>query len=111
MILFTKESKTKILAGEKTQTRRLWYSRRCVPGALHYAQTSRDSKSRFALLRIIKVWSWDGWAISHEDVLAEGFKNANEFRAAYYVLNHRKLNDNRRKHFAVEFELVEEITT
>jgi len=108
VILFTKKNAIKIIERSKWQTRRFSLSRRWKPGSEHWAQLNLKPDSRFARLLIKKVWTWDGTTISNEDVKAEGYLVKWEFLNEYYNLNKGCL-DTKRTHFAVEFEVVEEI--
>ena len=83
MILFSDFSKHKILAGEKTQTRRLWLSQRAKAGSVHWAQTTLKPDSRFARLYICRIWQWNGTSINDEDAIAEGFKSPDTFSSPH----------------------------
>ena len=106
MLLFTSESAKKIRQGIKTQTRRLHLRPRAVPGSVHWAQRTLHPDSRFARLKILRVWEWDGKTISDEDVKAEGFNTAAEFWEAFNALNRFHVRDPERKHFAYEFRVI-----
>ena len=110
MLLFTKENADKIVAGLKYQTRRYWLTQRMSPGKIYYCQTSLKPNTRFARIRCLDIWQWDGKTISNEDAIAEGYKNADEFIAKYNELNQKKIDDdftNDRTHYAIKFELLE----
>ena len=106
MFLFTAESAKKIRQGVKTQTRRLHLKPRAIPGSVHWAQRTLRPDSRFARLKILRVWEWDGETISHEDVKAEGFDTAAEFWKAFNRLNRLHATDPERKHIAYEFRVI-----
>ncbi len=106
MLLFTSESAKKIRQGIKTQTRRLHLRRRAVPGSVHWAQRTLHPDSRFARLKILRVWEWDGKTISDEDVKAEGFNTAAEFWEAFNSLNRFHSKEPDRKHIAYEFRVI-----
>ena len=106
MFLFTSENAKKIRQGIKTQTRRLHLRPRAVPGAVHWAQRTLHPDSRFARLKILRVWEWDGETISDEDVKAEGFNTAAEFWETFNRLNRFHVKEPNRKHFAYEFRVI-----
>ena len=106
MFLFTTDSMNKIRQGVKTQTRRLHLRPRAIVGSIHYAQRTLHPDSRFAKLKILRVWEWDGETISDEDVKAEGFNTAAEFWQAFNQLNRLHKQDPERKHIAYEFRVV-----
>lgn len=106
MLLFTAESAKKIRQGIKTQTRRLHLRPRAVSGSVHWAQRTLHPDSRFAKLKILHVWEWDGETISDEDVKAEGFNTADEFWEAFNSLNKYHVRDPERKHIAYEFRVI-----
>ena len=111
-MLFKQKGKEDILSGRKTQTRRYRRSGAAVPGKLHWAQTRLfDKSTRFARLRILRVWEWDGQNISPEDVEAEGYDSKSEFLNAYRAINHHKMGAIGYKHWAIEFEVCDENTS
>lgn len=107
MILFKKEFIEPIMAGEKTQTRRLWLNCRAKPGSFHWAQTTLKPDSRFARLFIIRSEEWDGVSISDDDAKAEGFDTAEEFWKKFNELNTNRKDDPRRRYYVVEFKAIE----
>ena len=106
MFLFTTESAKKIRQGIKTQTRRLHRHSRALPSSEHWAQRTLKPESRFARLKILRVWEWDGETISDEEVKAEGFGTAAEFWEAFNALNRFHVKDPKRKHIAYEFRVI-----
>ena len=111
-MLFNAKSREDILNGKKTQTRRCRRSGVAVPGALHWAQTKLfDKSTRFARLRILNVWEWDGNTITPEDVKAEGYNTKSEFLNAYRSMNHNRIGKPGYTHYAIEFEVVSYETT
>ena len=116
-MLFKKEMANLILDGLKTQTRRFSLKRPARPGSLHYAQRKLyDPSSRFARLQILRVWEWNGVDITPEDAIAEGFKHnhtgsdkelTGRFLNYYQYLNRKASRPHERKHWAIEFEVVE----
>ena len=108
-MLFKEQFKGKILAGVKTQTRRFWKRKPPKVGSVVFAQTKLfKNDSRFARIKILRVWEWDGMTIADDDILNEGFLTAGEFLKTYFDLNDG-CTDKSRKHWAVEFEVVERI--
>ena len=106
MFLFTKEMMYRIMEGRKTQTRRLHFNARARVGSEHWAQTTMHGSSRFARLKITKVWEWDGKTISDEDIKKEGFESQEAFWEVFNKLNRLHKGDPRRKHYAYEFEIL-----
>ena len=110
MILFKKEFVPLILAGRKTQTRRLWpHGCRAKVGAVHYAKTSYAPDSTFAKIRIKRVWREEKGAlwISRDDAFAEGFSGT--YPALQFTLAFERINGKGAlltPLWAVEFELV-----
>ena len=113
IILFTPPSDAKILAGEKTMTARFWLANPPKEGDIVAAQTGRAKTTRFALLKIVKVWEWSGTdrvATEKEKKMIaekEGFWDFTQFYQAYYSLNAHNWNDPKRKHWFIEFEVKE----
>ena len=84
MILFKPEHVAPILAGKKTETRRLWKRCRVKVGALHWAQTRMfDNSSRFARLRIGSVRGDTLGTLTDEAAHAEGYPNIEEYLFAF----------------------------
>lgn len=116
-MLFKKEMANLILDGFKTQTRRFSLRRPARPGSLHYAQTKLyDKDSRFARLKILEVEKWNGYSISHEDALAEGFMPGKDFEGRdnrqrfldyYNHINAHASRKTERKHWAIVFAIEE----
>jgi hypothetical protein len=79
MILFKEEHVAPILAGTKTQTRRIWKKPRAKIGAIHLAKTKMISKEFFAKLEILEVYQERLLSISDEDAKAEGYENATKY--------------------------------
>ena len=122
-ILFTSPSDQKILAGTKTMTARCWRKNPPEVGAIIYAQTGRSNTTRFAKLRVLDVREWNGYQISsgwYSDEKAhyelaqkiakkEGFDSAMDFLYTYRELNLHNWTDAKRKHWFIEFEVVERL--
>ena len=83
-ILFKKRFIEKILAGEKTQTRRLGGRRYKVGGV--YAVRDGWSKPVRAYIRITRCFTQRLGDISPEDVEKEGFKSFEEFVDAWVMI-------------------------
>ena len=105
MFLFTKPMKQRIMESRKTQTRRLHFNARAKVGSEHWAQTTMHRDSRFARLKITKVWEWDGKTISDKDIKKEGFESQEAFWKVFNQLNRLHKQDPNRKHYAYEFEV------
>ena len=82
-ILFKAEHVPMILAGDKTQTRRLG-KRRWTPGTPQWGKTGFTVDSRFAYLMIEAVRTKGRLGdMSSEDVRAEGYDNREEYFAVF----------------------------
>ena len=130
-IMFTEPNPAKILDGTKTMTARNWKRKPPTTGALCTASTGYAKTTRFAIIRILNVWEWDGDnnGINAEEVIGlskqeigkrEGFRGRphdpddwltdwDDFIMAYYGHNAQNFLDNDRKHYFIEFELVKAI--
>ena len=116
IILFTPPSDQSILDGKKTMTARLWKRKPPKIDAFISAQTGYAKTTRFAILKVISVWEWDGddvfnlgdhQHITEEIATKEGFENIGQFCEAYYGLNAHNWEAPDRKHWFIEFELIE----
>jgi hypothetical protein len=90
MILFKPEHVGPILAGTKTQTRRIWKKPRAKVGAIHLAKTEMLSKEFFAKLEILAVYQERLIDISDDDAKAEGYAGADAYLEAFCRINHLK---------------------
>lgn len=90
MILFKPEHVAPILAGTKTQTRRIWKKPRAKVGAIHLAKTKMLSKEYFARLEILEVYQERLINISDDDANAEGYAGADAYLDAFCKINHLK---------------------
>jgi hypothetical protein len=107
MILFRKEHVAPILAGTKTQTRRLGRKRWNV-GAIHQCQTRMlDNASVFAHVRILEVHG--DWLrnISHDDAVAEGYTGIGTYLYAFSEIN-KMATDANPAVWVVRFELADD---
>lgn len=125
-ILFTPPSNFKILEQKKTMTARCWKDTYPRPEAGEdvRAQTGRLKITTFALLKIERVWEWDGniWPtfkcddkdlpFGEESVndellrkigIAEGFESWDDFIFAYYALNSDRFTESGRRHYFIQF--------
>lgn len=107
MILFTPKSAYLMLLGMKVITSRLWRTRRAKPGSIHWAQLNLKPISRFARLHILSVEEWDGVTADKDFAKGEGFDDPTEFLFEYWSLNEHKWEDQTRKHYKIEFEIIE----
>lgn len=113
-LLFKPEHVPMILDGRKTQTRRLWPKGcRAKIGSVHWAQTRMlDTSSRFARLRILRVWQERLGGISPADARAEGYRSSHDYLMAFHRINRVPLVAERRVEientliWAVAFEVV-----
>ena len=114
IILFTPPSDQKILDGRKTMTARCWKRKPPRIGDIVEAQTGYKKSTRFAQIRVCNVWEWNGNITSEmltdEIARKEGFDSVDDFIFAYYSLNAHTIGDADRKHWFVEFEVMEEVT-
>lgn len=109
MILFRPEHVAPILAGAKTQTRRMGDKRWNV-GAVHQCKTTLFSPDPpFAHVRILDVAQERLRSISHDDAVAEGYTGIGTFLTAFYAIN-RMATDADPRVWVVRFE-VEEVTS
>ena len=113
MILFKPESKQKILAGEKTQTRKLWAKPRAREGAEHlfYLRPPMTGEPPFARARIVKVWRQKLGEMSEAEARAEGYPTLDSFYRQFRKINDRKLKGDLRdvQVYAVEFRVTEKL--
>lgn len=90
MLLFKPEHKDLILAGTKTQTRRIWKKKRINVGSVHLAKLRMISKEYFARIEVLDVYQESLKEISEEDALAEGYSSRISFLEAFCKINHLK---------------------
>ena len=87
MLLFKPEHVGPILAGTKTQTRRIWKKHRAKVGSIHLAKTKMLSREYFAPLEILDVYQERLGDISEEDARAEGYAGAAAYLEAFRKIN------------------------
>ena len=111
-MLFKSEHIKPILAGRKTQTRRLWKRPMVKVGGLYWAQTALfKSETRFAQLKVLRLWQEQLGDISETDSKAEGYASKRDYCIAFQEINrHSKTWEEQRMAdplvYCVEFELV-----
>ena len=108
MILFKQEHVAPILAGTKTETRRLGDKRWNV-GAVHLAKTQMFGPP-FARLLVRDLWQEMLVSISEDGAKAEGYESVAAYLPAFAAINHVSMNDAVLpfvRVWVVQFELVE----
>ena len=110
-MLFKPDLAVKIIAGEKTETRRWTPHMPVRPGKIFFAQLKLfDAASRFAQLQTISVYEWNPLHLTKAIAKAEGFDSPQAFSKAYQSLNaHKSLktkSGKQRVNWAVEFRVV-----
>ena len=110
MILFKPDAKQKILAGAKTQTRKLWDRPRAVVGSEHlfYLRPPMTGEKPFARALILRVWQQQLGDMTDAEARAEGYPTLDDFYRQFQQINSRKVQgDIRQVHvYAVEFQVV-----
>ena len=111
MILFKQDSKAKILAGAKTQTRKLWDRPRAKEGSEHlfYLRPPMTGEKPFARALVTRVWRQKLGEMSEEEAQAEGYPTLQAFLDQFQSINQRKVKGDLRdvRVYAVEFRVVE----
>ena len=118
ILLFTGDAPDQIIRKEKNITARHW--RRTPPAvdSLFRAQRGRKKETSFAICRVVDVRRWNGKLITSagqdyvpfDIATREGFRG--DARIADFLETYQKLNahnryDRKRKHYFIEFELIE----
>jgi hypothetical protein len=91
VLLFKPEHVAPILAGTKTQTRRIWVRWRANVLSTHFAKTKMLSREHFAKLYISDRWEERLGDISEEDAQAEGYHSREEYLAKFAEINARQI--------------------
>ena len=91
MILFKPEHIGPILAGRKTETRRIWSRWRANVRSKHLAKTKLLSKEYFARLYIVDRREERLGDISEEDANAEGYSSREEYLAKFAEINAKRI--------------------
>ncbi|NYT09115.1 MAG: hypothetical protein GKC09_04130 [Methanosarcinales archaeon] len=91
MILFKPEHIGPILAGRKTETRRIWSRWRANVRSKHLAKTQLLSKEYFARLYIVDRWEERLGDISEEAAHAEGYSSREEYLAKFAEINAKRI--------------------
>jgi hypothetical protein len=92
VILFKPEHVEPILAGRKTQTRRLWKKRRAKAGAIHQARTQLYGEP-FAHLLIEAVRTERLGDMMQVDAVREGYDSTEDYLLAWERINGAKIFD------------------
>ena len=128
-IMFSGDNPQKILDGTKDLTARCWKREPPRVGQLMTASTGYAKETRFAIIRIIGVWEWNGkmngknaesvtGLTRNEIAKREGFGDTprpkdswltdwDAFIEAYYGLNAQKFLDDDRRHYFIAFEVIQ----
>lgn len=94
MILFRPEHVAPILAGTKTETRRLWpKGQRVKVGSIHLAKTKMLSNEYFAKLQILDMHQERLGDITDTGAQAEGYANRGAYLDAFARINHQESGD------------------
>jgi hypothetical protein len=91
MLLFKPEHIAPILAGTKTQTRRIWPRWRANVCSTQLAKTKMLSKEHFAKLYIFDRWEERLGDITEEDARAEGYNSREEYLAKFAEINVKRI--------------------
>ena len=119
-IMFTEPNPAKILAGEKTLTARNWKRKPPKIRELMTASTGYKKETRFAIIRVLNVWEWDGdldgiyaetvTGLSKEEIAKrEGYTHWDDFIMAYYEINANNFLDDSRKDYFIQFEVAQRL--
>jgi hypothetical protein len=87
MILFKPYHVEEIIAGRKTQTRRIWKRPRAKVGAVHLVKTELFSKEHHCKIRILDVRRERLGDISEDDARAEGGYTVAEYIEVWREIN------------------------
>ena len=104
MILFTHEHVEMILAGQKTQTRRIWKKPRAVVGSVHQVKEKMFGP-RLTEIYIHAVHKEHLLDITGEDAYHEGGYSREEFLKKWFEINPKSPSNP--EIYAVTFELVQ----
>lgn len=119
-IMFSGNTPGQVVNEQKNMTARHWLQKPPNVGDIVTASTGYKKETRFAKLKILDVYAWDGKRkpsiykvdfYSTENVLyeigiREGFSSWDEFYDAYESLNAWDWDNPKRKHWFIEFELI-----
>ncbi len=113
MIVFKEDSRQKILAGRKWQTRKLWDRPRAKEGSEHlfYLRPPMTGERPFARALIKRVWRQRLGDMTEEEARAEGSDSVEAFLAHFRLINGRKLKGDLQnvQVYAVEFQVLERL--
>ena len=91
MLLFKPEHVGPILAGRKTETRRIWSRWRANVRSIHLAKTKMLSKEYFAKLYIFDRWEEILGDISEESAWNEGYSSREEYLRKFAEINAKQI--------------------
>ena len=91
MLLFKPEHVAPILAGTKTQTRRIWSSWRANVHSTQLAKTKMLSKEHFAQLYICDRWEERLGDITEQNARAEGYDSKAEYLKKFAEINAKQI--------------------
>ena len=126
-MLFQKQFVNPILSGQKICTTRFRKHAMVKVGNIYKAKTQRFSKEHFALLKVVSIrtadfvphsefrrsaWMSDlsaviGYQNHQRHAEKEGFEDWYEFRDVYIKLNEKHRDDSDRKHYIIDFGVVD----
>lgn len=86
-ILFKQEHKDMILAGRKTQTRRIWKTPRVKVGGIYKAKLKMMSKDYFAKIKVTKLFKQRLGDITLEECIKEGYDSKTKFISIWVKIN------------------------
>jgi hypothetical protein len=104
MILFKPGHVAPILAGAKTQTRRIWKKCRVNSGSIHLAKTKMISKDFFARLEILDTRRERLGEISESDATCEGYHSRLAFLIAFANINFKRSSPFQNEDDLIEFD-------
>lgn len=125
-MLFKKEFVEAILSGRKTRTTRFRKHAGVKVGNIYKAKTNRFSKESFALIKVVAIqtadfcpknrfrpnaWMADlnatiGYRNRERHAEKEGFEDYYDFRDIYTKINAHHADDAERKHYIIDFGVV-----
>ena len=110
MLLFMPEHQEPILAGRKTETRRIWKLKRARVGSVHRAKTRMLSKECFAFLKILAVYKQRLGDITDESIRDEGYESLEGYKAALEKANrtHGFKWDDNLEVYVIKFKLLDD---
>ena len=108
MFLFKEEHVPMIVAGTKTQTRRMHTRPRAIIGSHHWAQRGMTKGTRFAKIEFTRTpWTERLGDITEADALAEGYGSLDDYFTAFMLINAKKDASLDTRVWCYEFKLVD----